>query len=86
MNRFGKLVAVLILLLSIPSLIYGTFSSEFVRFVLTLMAVAFTFFHRLSWILRWSSAFMCSLVLGLIEYILWRELIYQVGCFGKDLC
>ncbi len=29
---------------------------------------------------------MNALVLCLVEYILWRELIYQVGCYGKDLC
>ena len=81
------------ILLTIPSVVYGSFANEYIRFSLMIATAAFTFFSAIHFFVRLivslvklKSLPLNVLMILLIEYFLWRELMYQVGCYGKDKC
>ena len=74
------------MLLTIPSVMHGSFRNEFIRFCLTLSCAAFSYFCGIHFLLRLIAIPFNVVMIWLIEYVLWRELMYQVGCYGKSLC
>ena len=82
----NKLLSLIILLMLIPNVVYGTFEQTYIRTAITLVAIVLTFFSEEHFMIRLIAVLMHIIVVILLEYFYWRELTMQVGCWGQGSC
>ena len=82
-QAMNKIIAVCIVALLLPPVIYGSFEQVFIRVAITLIAVVLTFFSAQHFMIRLVGMLFNAIVIVLLEYFYWKELTMQVGCRGQ---
>ena len=87
LTRWVKTLSIMLLMVScVPIIAFGKFENEFIRLAFIIGTVVFTYFANEHFLIRLISLIFNAVVLLLLEYPYYRELVMQLACYSKDRC